>query len=88
VVRHGVEQGSALSGSGPLLADITFNEDFVIWVIGPPVLSILVVSAGLFVRRQSPPSGRALVFVGVAGLVASMAWIAFGFYIDALLGDT
>jgi hypothetical protein len=68
--------------------DITLNEDFLIWGVGPPVTSIVVLIAGLFVRRQSPGTGRVLLVVGLFGLVLSAAWLAFAFYVDAVLGDT
>jgi len=32
--------------------------------------------------------GRVLLLVGLVGLVLSSAWLAFGFYVDAVLGDT
>jgi hypothetical protein len=70
------------------IADIAFNQDFVIWIIGPPVLSLAVLVAGLFARRHSCQGGDALLVLGIGGLVLSAAWIAFAFYVDALLGDT
>lgn len=72
----------------PLIAEITFNQDAVVWLGGPPLASLAVLIPGLFVRRHSPRAGLVLVAVGVAGLVMSAAWVAFLFYVDALLGDT
>jgi hypothetical protein len=71
-----------------LIADILFNQDFLIWGIGPPVASLIVLIAGVLVRRNSPRAGLAMVLVGLAGLVLSAAWLAFAFYVDAVLGDT
>jgi hypothetical protein len=70
------------------VADILFNPDFIIWGIGPPVASLAVLIAGLLVRSHTPKAGSALLVVGVGGLVLSAAWIAFAFYVDAVLGDT
>jgi hypothetical protein len=72
----------------PALAEITLNRDAVIWLGGPPLASIAVLIAGLLVRRHSPRTGLALLAVGVIGLAASAAWVAFIFYVDAVLGDT
>jgi hypothetical protein len=69
-------------------ADIVLNQDFVIWVIGPPVASLAVLVAGLLVRTHSPKVGSALLVFGIGALVLSAAWIAFGFWVDARLGDT
>jgi hypothetical protein len=70
------------------IAEITLNKDAVVWLGGPPLVSIAVLIAGLLVRRHSPGMGWALLVVGVVGLVASAAWVAFAFYVDAVLGDT
>ena len=70
------------------VADILFNQDFVIWVIGPPVASLAVLIAGLLVRSHTPKAGSALLVIGIGGLFLSAAWIAFGFWVDARLGDT
>jgi hypothetical protein len=72
----------------PAIADILLNQDFIIWGIGPPVASLAVLIGGLLVRRHTPKTGSALLVVGVGGLVLSAAWIAFAFYVDAVLGDT
>lgn len=72
----------------PPIAEITFNQDAVTWLGGPPLASLAVLIAGLFVRRHSPGTGLVLVVVGVIGLFTSAAWVAFAFYVDALLGDT
>jgi hypothetical protein len=72
----------------PFIADILFNQDFVIWCLGPAVASLALLLAGLLVRRRSPRTGLPLVVVGAGGLVLSAAWLAFLFYVDALLGDT
>ena len=70
------------------LADILFNQDFIIWGIGPPVASLAVLIAGLLVRRHTPKAGSALLVLGIGGLVLSAAWIAFAVYVDTVLGDT
>jgi hypothetical protein len=70
------------------VADILFNQDFIVWGIGPPVASLAVLAAGLLVRSYTPKAGSALLLVGVVGLVLSVAWIAFAVYVDAVLGDT
>ena len=72
----------------PPVAEITFNENTVAWLGGPLVISFGVLIAGLLVRRHSPRAGVLLVAVGVGGLVLSVAWVAFAFYVDARLGDT
>jgi hypothetical protein len=72
----------------PPIAEITFNQDAVIWLGGPPLASLAVLIAGLLVRRHSPRPAFVLVAVGVAALVLSVAWVAFAFYVDAVLGDT
>jgi hypothetical protein len=72
----------------PPIAEITFNQDAVVWLGGPPLASLAVLIAGLFVRRHSPGKGFVLLVAGVAGLVLSAAWVAFIFYVDAVLGDT
>jgi hypothetical protein len=46
-----------------------------------------VLIAGLLVRRRSRRVGRFLL-VGGVGLILSAAWLAFAFYVDAVLGDT
>lgn len=70
------------------IAEITLNQDAVVWLGGPPLASIAVLVAGLLVRRNSPGTGRVLLVVGVFGLVLSAGWVAFAFYVDAVLGDT
>jgi hypothetical protein len=70
------------------IAEITLNQDAVVWLGGPPFASIAVAIAGLLVRRHSPGTGLALLVVGVIGLVLSAAWVAFIFYVDAVLGET
>ena len=72
----------------PPVADILLNQDFLIWGVGPPVASLVVLIAGLLMRRRSAKAGSALLAVGVAGLVMSAAWLAFAFYVDTILGDT
>lgn len=72
----------------PPIAEITFNQNTVIWLGGPPVASLIILIAGLLVRRHSPGTGFALAAIGMAGLVLSAAWVAFAFYVDAVLGDT
>ena len=71
-----------------LIAEITFNEEAVFWLGGPLLASLAVLIAGLFVRRQSARTGLVLILVGVGGLVLSAGWVAFAFYVDAVLGDT
>jgi hypothetical protein len=66
-------------------AEITFNQDAVLWLGGPFVLSLGVLITGLLVRTHSRRAG---VLIGVGGLVLSAAWIAFAFYVDDVLGDT
>jgi hypothetical protein len=70
------------------IAEITFNEDAVTWLGGPPLAAIAVVAAGLLVRNRSRGTAFVLLVIGGAGLVLAVAWIAFAFYVDALLGDT
>lgn len=70
------------------IGEIRFNQEFVIWVIGPAVLSLAVLIAGLFVQRHSCRAGSALLVLGIGGLVLSAGWIAFLFWVDAVLGDT
>jgi hypothetical protein len=70
------------------IAEITLNQDAVVWLGGPPVASIAIVIAGLLVRPRSERMGLVLLVVGVAALVVSAAWVAFIFYVDAVLGDT
>ena len=72
----------------PPSAEITFDQDAVVWLGGPPLISLGVLITGLLVRRRSPRAGFVLVAIGVAALVLSAAWVAFLFYVDALLGDT
>lgn len=67
---------------------ITLNQDAVLWLGGPLMASIAVLVAGLLVRRRSPGTGLVLLMIGVGCLVASAAWLAFAFYVDAVLGDT
>jgi ABC-type cobalamin transport system permease subunit len=57
-------------------------------MIGPPVLSLVVLIAGLFARKHSRQAGSALLVIGIGGVILSGAWIAFAFYVDAVLGDT
>jgi hypothetical protein len=71
-----------------LIADILVNQDFLIWGIGPPVASLSILIAGLLARRYSPRAGRVMLLVGLAGFVLSAAWLAFAFYVEAVLGDT
>jgi hypothetical protein len=70
------------------IAEITLNQDAVLWLGGPPLASIAVLIAGLLVRRHSPGSGWVLLVLGISGLVLSVGWVAFAFYVDAVLGDT
>ena len=70
------------------IGEIRLNQEFVIWVIGPAVLSLAVLIAGRFVRRHSRRAGSALLVLGIGGLVLSAGWIAFLFWVDAVLGDT
>ena len=72
----------------PPIAEITFNQEAVVWLGGPPLISLGVFITGLLVRRHSRRAGFVLVAVGAAALVLSAAWIGFAFYVDALLGDT
>jgi hypothetical protein len=70
------------------LAEITLDLDTVLWLGGPLLLSLAVLIAGLLVRRHSRQAGAALLVLGIGGLVLSAGWIAFAFYVDAVLGDT
>lgn len=70
------------------IADITLNRDAVLWLGGPPLASIAVAIGGLLVRRHTYRTGLVLFVVGFVGLVASAAWVAFAFYVDAVLGNT
>jgi hypothetical protein len=70
------------------VADILFNQDFIIWMIGPPVASLAVLVVGLLVRTHSPKVGSALLVFGIGALILSAAWIAFAVYVDTVLGDT
>lgn len=71
------------------LAELTLeNPDTVLWLGGPVVLSLGVLIAGLLTRRRLPQLGSALLVLGIGGLVLSAGWIAFSFYVDAVLGDT
>ncbi len=74
------------------VADITLNRDAVLWLGGPPLVSIVIAIYGLLVRRDpgrhTKTTGLVLFVVGVVGLVASAAWVAFAFYVDAVLGNT
>jgi hypothetical protein len=70
------------------LAEITLDLDTVLWLGGPVALSLGVLTAGLLVRRHSRQAGAALLILGIGGLVLSGGWIAFAFYVDAVLGDT
>jgi hypothetical protein len=71
------------------LAELTLdNPDTVLWLGGPVVLSLGVLCAGLFMRGYSPQLGSVLLVLGIGGLALSAAWIAFAFYVDAVLGDT
>jgi hypothetical protein len=70
-----------------LVADI-YLDDFLIWGVGPIVASLGVLITGLVVRRQLPRAGGVMLLVGLARLVLSVAWVAFIFYVDAVLGDT
>ena len=72
----------------PALAEITLNRDALLWLGGPPVASVAVLIAGLLVRSNAPRAGLVLVLVGVVSLILSAAWVAFAFYVDAVLGDT
>jgi hypothetical protein len=71
-----------------IVGDIRLNQEFVIWGIGPAVLSLVVLIAGLIARRHSRQAGSALLVLGIGGLVLSAGWIAFLFWVDAVLGDT
>lgn len=70
------------------IAEITLNQDAVVWLGGPPLASIAVLIAGLLMRRHSAGTGSVLLVVGIIGLVISAAWVGFAFYVDAVLGDT
>ncbi len=62
--------------------------DTVLWLGGPVVLSLSVLIAGLLVRKHSRQAGAVLLTLGIGGIILSGAWIAFLFYVDAVLGDT
>jgi hypothetical protein len=70
------------------LAEITLNQDAVVWLGGPPSTSIAVLIAGLLVRRRKKRTGSVVLVVGVIALVVSALWVAFAFYVDAVLGDS
>jgi hypothetical protein len=70
------------------LAEITLSRHAVLWLGGPFVLSLAVLFAGLLVRTRSPRVGLPLVVIGVGGLILSAGWVAFAFWVDAVLGDT
>jgi CHASE2 domain-containing sensor protein len=72
----------------PPIAEITFNQNTLAWLGGPLIASLAVLIAGLLVRRRSPRTGFVLVLVGIGGLILSAGWVAFAFYVDAVLGDT
>ena len=72
----------------PSIAEITLRRDTVLWLGVPPIASLAVLIAGLLMRRGSPQVGSMLMVIGVVGLVASVAWVAFAFYVDAVLGNT
>jgi hypothetical protein len=71
-----------------LIADFVFNQEFILWVIGPFVVSLAVLIAGLFLRSDMPKAGPALIVIGIGGFVLSAGWVAFLFWVDAVLGDT
>jgi hypothetical protein len=50
-----------------LIGDLLFNQEFIIWVVGPFVVSLAVLVAGLFVRSDMPTAGSALLVIGVGG---------------------
>jgi hypothetical protein len=60
----------------------------VLWLGGPTLVAITVLIAGLLVRRHSPVGGFVLLVLGSTGLVISLVWVAFAFYVDSVLGDT
>jgi hypothetical protein len=71
------------------LAEINLeNRETLLWLGGPLVLSLGVLIAGLLVQMHSRQAGAALLVLGIGGLVLSAGWIAFAFYVDAVLGDT
>ena len=71
------------------LAELTLdNPDTLLWLGGPVVLSLGVLSAGLLVRKHSRQGGAGLLVLGIGGLILAAAWIAFSFFVDATLGDT
>ena len=70
------------------IADITLHQELLIWGVAPPVAPMVVVIAGLLVRKVSPRRGLVLLVVGALGLVTSAAWVAFLFYVDSVLSDT
>jgi hypothetical protein len=70
------------------LVEITFSRDAVLWLGGPFVLSLAVLITGLLVRTHSPRVGVPLIVIGVGGLILSAGWVAFAFWVDAVLGDT
>lgn len=72
----------------PPVSEITFNQDAVLWLGGPPLASLAILIAGLLLRRHSRGTSLVLLVVGVIGLVSSAGWVAFVFYVDAVLGDT
>jgi hypothetical protein len=70
------------------IAEITLNQNAVVWLGGPPVASIAVLVAGLRVRKRKKRTGSVVLVIGVIALVVSALWVAFAFYVDAVLGDT
>jgi hypothetical protein len=70
------------------VAEITLNQNAVIWLGGPPLAAIALLIAGLVLRRRSPRTGSVLLVVGGFGLFVAAGWVAFLFYVDAVLGDT
>jgi hypothetical protein len=70
------------------IAEITLNQDAVVWLGGPPFASIAVLIAGLLVRRRNKRAGSVVLVIGITALVVSALWVAFAFYVDAVLGDT
>jgi hypothetical protein len=67
------------------LAEITLSRHAVLWLGGPFVLSLAVLFAGLLVRTRSPRVGLPLVVIGVGGPILSAGWVAFAFWVDAVL---
>jgi hypothetical protein len=82
--------GAVVLLTGRLVATLR-REDVLLWLVGPAVVSVALVVAGLLMFRSSSRkikrTGVAPILLGALGVGVSSAWIALVLYVEEVEGE-